>query len=314
MDYSDYLTDSCNPLRNRRYGTMNNINTVAIIGVGLIGGSLAIALKERCGVKRIVGIGRSSASLEQMDRIVDSRGNRVIDEASIDAKHGVRDADMVILALPVASIIEMGGVIADHLKFGCIVTDVGSTKAEIVRTLTPLIQPKGAFVGAHPLAGSHNRGPEFADGELFNGAVCVVTPLLEETDRDACEIIRDMWSGVGARVMEMLPQVHDRLVAATSHLPHIIASVLVDAAKGEGEKIIPLIASGFLDTTRVAQGDARMWRDICLTNQDGIIAMMERFRCILNEWEQVIRDSRGDRLEEMFVAAQEWRGRIAHAK
>ncbi|MFH1860454.1 MAG: prephenate dehydrogenase [bacterium] len=290
-----------------------NINTAAIIGVGLIGGSLAIGLKEWCGVKRIVGIGRSPSSLEQMALIVDNQGNRVIDEVSIDAKYGVRDADLVILALPVASIIEIGKEIVDSLKTGCIVTDVGSTKTEIVCSLTPLIQQKGAFVGTHPLAGSHNRGPEFADMELFNGAVCVVTPI-DETDRDACEIISNMWAGVKARVVTMLPQVHDRLGAATSHRPHVIASVLVDVAKGEGEKIIPLIASGFLDTTRIAQGDARMWRDICLTNQDGIITMIERFRCILNEWECVIKDGKKDKLEEMFGAVQEWRGQISHAE
>ncbi|MBI4777673.1 prephenate dehydrogenase [Candidatus Desantisbacteria bacterium] len=287
-----------------------NINTVTIIGVGLIGGSLAIGLKEWCGVKRIIGVGRSLASLEQMAGIVDDNGNRVIDEVSLDAVYGVRDADMVILALPVSSIIEIAKVIAGHLKSGCIVTDVGSTKSEIVHVLTPLIRQKGAFVGAHPLAGSHNRGPAFADEGLFQGAVCVVTPLLEETDMNACNIIKDMWTKVGARVISMPPQVHDRIVATTSHLPHIIASMLVDTAKGEGEGIIPLIASGFLDTTRVAQGDARMWKDICLTNQESIVGMLERFGCVLNEWKQTIKDGNWDRLEEMFVDAQVWRSRI----
>jgi prephenate dehydrogenase len=293
---------------NRSY--RSNINTVTIIGVGLIGGSLAIGLKEWYGVKRIIGIGRSITSLEQMVKIVDSKGNRVIDEVSLDAVCGVRDADMVILALPASSIIDTAKMVVDHLKSGCIVADVGSTKSEIVRVLTPLIRQKGSFVGTHPLAGSHNRGPESANRRLFQGAVCVITPLLEETDRNACEIIKDMWAKVGARVVEMPPQSHDILVAATSHLPHIIASVLVDVAMGEGERIIPLIASGFLDTTRVAQGDARMWKDICLTNQESIVEMLERFRYVLNEWEQTIKDGNWDRLEEMFGAAKEWRSRI----
>ncbi len=287
-----------------------NINTVTIIGVGLIGGSLAIGLKEWCGVKRIIGVGRSQASLEQMGRIVDSCGRRVIDEVSIDAVYGVRDAEMVILALPVSSIIETAKMIAGHLPKGCIVVDVGSTKSEIVRILTPLIRQNGSFVGTHPLAGSHNRGSASADKGLFQGAVCVVTPLLEETDESACEVVKDMWAKVGARVMEMPPQVHDMIVAATSHLPHIIASVLVDAAKGEGEQIIPLIASGFLDTTRIAQGDARMWKDICLTNQEAILKMLEKFRCVLNEWEQTIKDGNWDRLEGMFGAAREWRKKL----
>ncbi|MDI6781901.1 MAG: prephenate dehydrogenase [bacterium] len=285
-----------------------NINTVTIIGVGLIGGSLAIGLKEWCGVKRIIGVGRSQASLEQMGRIVDSHGRRVIDEVNTDAVYGVRDAEMVILALPVSSIMETAKVIVGNLKAGCIVADVGSTKSEIVCTLTRLIQQNGgSFVGTHPLAGSHNRGPLSADRGLFQGAVCVVTPLLEETDESACEIVKDMWANVGARVIEMPPQVHDMIVAATSHLPHIIASVLADVARGEGERIIPLIASGFLDTTRVAQGDARMWKDICLTNQESIVEMLERFRCVLDEWEQAIRDGDWDRLEGMFEAAREWR-------
>ncbi len=293
-----------------------NMNTVTIIGVGLIGGSLAIGLKEWCGVKRIIGVGRSAASLEQMGKIVDSHGNRVIDELGIDAAYGVREAEMVILALPVSSIIETAGMIAGYLPAGCIVTDVGSTKSEIVRTLTPLIRQNGGlFIGAHPLAGSHNRGPESADKGLFQNAVCVVTPITplpEETDQNACKVVKDMWAKVGARVMEMPPQVHDMIVAATSHLPHIIAAVLADAARGEGEQIIPLIASGFLDTTRVAQGDAMMWKDICLTNQESIVTMLERFRYVLDEWEQTIRDGDWDRLEKMLETAGEWRKNVGH--
>jgi len=285
---------------------MMNIETVTIIGVGLIGGSLAITLKERCGVKRIIGVGRSLSSLEQMALIVDSHGHKVIDESTLDPKYGVRNADVVILALPVVSIIEVGKEIVANLKIGCIVIDVGSTKAEIVHILTPLVQQKGSFVGTHPLAGSHNRGPESAKGDLFHNAVCVITPV-EKTDKDACEIIKAMWTRVGARIMEMPPEGHDKLIAITSHLPHIIASVLVNIAMGEGEKIIPLIASGFLDTTRVAQGDAEMWKDICLTNQGSIKEMLGKFKDALNKWEQVISDERWDRLKEMFEAAQGWR-------
>ncbi|OIP37078.1 hypothetical protein AUJ95_08745 [Candidatus Desantisbacteria bacterium CG2_30_40_21] len=285
---------------------MMNIETVTIIGVGLIGGSLAITLKERCGVKRIIGVGRSLSSLEQMALIVDSHGHKVIDESTLDPKYGVRNADVVILALPVVSIIEVGKEIVANLKIGCIVIDVGSTKAEIVHILTPLVQQKGSFVGTHPLAGSHNRGPESAKGDLFHNAVCVITPV-EKTDKDACEIIKAMWTRVGAKIMEMPPEGHDKLIAITSHLPHIIASVLVNIAMGEGEKIIPLIASGFLDTTRVAQGDAEMWKDICLTNQGSIKEMLGKFKDALNKWEQVISDERWDRLKEMFEAAQGWR-------
>jgi len=285
---------------------MMNIETVTIIGVGLIGGSLAITLKERCGVKRIIGVGRSLSSLEQMALIVDSHGHKVIDESTLDTKYGVRNADVVILALPVVSIIEVGKEIVANLKIGCIVIDVGSTKAEIVHILTPLVQQKGSFVGTHPLAGSHNRGPESAKGDLFHNAVCVITPV-EKTDKDACEIIKAMWTRVGAKIMEMPPEGHDKLIAITSHLPHIIASVLVNIAMGEGEKIIPLIASGFLDTTRVAQGDAEMWKDICLTNQGSIKEMLGKFKDALNKWEQVISDERWDRLKEMFEAAQGWR-------
>ncbi|PIP39941.1 prephenate dehydrogenase [Candidatus Desantisbacteria bacterium CG23_combo_of_CG06-09_8_20_14_all_40_23] len=285
---------------------MMNIETVTIIGVGLIGGSLAITLKERCGVKRIIGVGRSLSSLEQMALIVDSHGHKVIDESTLDPKYGVRNADVVILALPVVSIIEVGKEIVANLKIGCIVIDVGSTKAEIVHILTPLVQQKGSFVGTHPLAGSHNRGTESAKGDLFHNAVCVITPV-EKTDKDACEIIKAMWTRVGAKIMEMPPEGHDKLIAITSHLPHIIASVLVNIAMGEGEKIIPLIASGFLDTTRVAQGDAEMWKDICLTNQGSIKEMLGKFKDALNKWEQVISDERWDRLKEMFEAAQGWR-------
>ncbi|MFH1097253.1 MAG: prephenate dehydrogenase/arogenate dehydrogenase family protein [Candidatus Desantisbacteria bacterium] len=287
---------------------MMNIETVTIIGVGLIGGSLAIALKEKCGVKRIIGVGRSLSSLEQMALIVDSQGNKAIDEVTLDINYGVRDAGMIVLALPVASIIEVGKGIVDNINDGCIVTDVGSTKAAITHTLTPLFNSCGFFVGGHPLAGSHNRGPESAKGDLFNNATCVITPV-EETDSDACVIIKDMWAGVGARVMEMLPEEHDRLIAVTSHLPHIIASVLVDVARGEGEKIIPLIASGFLDTTRVSQGDARMWRDICLTNQGSIVTTLGRFKQAVSQWEQVINDGQWDKLGEMFAEVKEWRER-----
>jgi prephenate dehydrogenase len=285
---------------------IKDIHTITIVGVGLIGGALAISLKERCNIPRIIGVGRSHASLEKFDNIVDSNGNRVIDEKYIDVYAGVKDADIVILAVPVLSIIDIGKQIANSISSGCIVTDVGSTKAMIVQELTSVLRNSGYFVGTHPLAGSHKSGPEAAKANMFNNAVCVVTPI-KDTNPDALEIIKKLWINIGANVVEMTPEVHDKLIAVTSHLPHIIVASLVNIAAEYGDDIIPLISSGFKDTTRIAQAHEGMWRDICLTNKQFLLEIIDKFKNILDKWQMVIDKEDKDNIEEMFRVTRKWR-------
>src|SRR5512133_2673894 len=239
------------------------INRLAVIGVGLIGGSLARALREEGEVGEVVGIGRGAANLRRAVEL------GVIDRYEHDLAAGVADADMVFIATPVCTIAKIVGEIAAGLAPGCIVTDGGSVKEEIVRSCEPLMPGGCHFVGGHPIAGTENSGVEASFSTLYKGKRCILTPTANSDQRALNKVIR-MWELAGSEVVLMTPSKHDKVVAAISHLPHMVAYSLVNAV-GEydrcDESILKYSAGGFRDFTRIASSDPAMWRDIALTNK-----------------------------------------------
>jgi prephenate dehydrogenase len=231
--------------------------TVAIVGVGLIGGSLGLALQARRLARHVIGIGRSAASLAA------ARRAKCVTETAVDLAQGVADADLVVVATDVGSIPGLLDRIDAAAKPGTLVTDAGSTKAAIVAAWEGKRQRRRTrFVGAHPIAGSHKSGPAAADANLFNGRVTVVTPVAATPVADA-EAIGSLWAAVGATVFMMPPREHDRLLAATSHAPHLMAAAIALATPHEARQFT---AGGWRDTTRIAAGDAELWADILLDN------------------------------------------------
>lgn len=283
---------------------MERIKSVAIIGVGLIGGSLGLALKKANWTQNIIGIGRREEKLQQALKL------GAVDSTVTDIYFGVKRVDMVILATPVNSILEIASQMVPYLKMGAIVMDVGSTKERIVRKLTPALSLSEVhFVGTHPLAGSEESGIEVAKADLFKEATCVITST-PQTNEDALSIVRSLWESVGAKVVEMSPELHDELIAYSSHLPHIIATALVDLTKMQDKKILSLLASGFKDTTRIAASDPVMWRDICLTNQEKILKSISEFRKILDKWQRLIEQANPEILKTEFEEVRKFHAQI----
>ncbi|MDA0969649.1 MAG: prephenate dehydrogenase [Planctomycetota bacterium] len=230
-------------------------STVAIVGVGLIGGSLGKALLTRGLARRVVGIGRSKASLaEAMER-------QLVSEVSCDLA-AVSEADFVVVATSVGSIPRLLEAADSHVSEGTLITDAGSTKQSVVSGWQKRRRHRGRFVGSHPLAGSHLRGPAAADATLFEGRVAVVTPAASTPEEDV-EEVGSFWASLGSTVFVMKPREHDRILAMTSHAPHVLAAALAAVTPDADRRFT---AGGWRDTTRVAGGDAELWADILLDN------------------------------------------------
>jgi len=242
--------------------------TVAVVGVGLIGGSVGLAAKARGVARRVIGIGRNRASLDEAV----ARG--AVDEATTDLARGVAEADLVVVAAGVAAIPALLERADAAARPGTLLTDAGSTKGSIVAGWERRRRGRRCrFVGAHPIAGSHRSGPGAADGELFAGRVTVVTPG-KATPRGDAEEIGGFWAAVGSTVFMMPPKEHDTILAGTSHAPHLIAAALAVATPATSR---PFTAGGWRDTTRIAAGDPELWADILLDNAGAVAAAMSRF-------------------------------------
>ena len=249
------------------------IHRLAIIGVGLIGGSLARVLREKGEVGEIVGIGRGEANLKRAMEL------GVIDCYVTDPCEGVEGADLVFLATPVCSIVSLVELLAPFLAPGAIVTDGGSVKEGIVFPCERLLPPGSYFVGGHPIAGTEHSGVEASFATLYEGRRCILTPT-GSTDEAALRKVQKMWEVAGSEVILMDPVKHDRVVAAISHLPHMVAYSLVNAVEGYDrfeDSILRYSAGGFRDFTRIASSDPAMWRDIALMNRDAVLEMMDYF-------------------------------------
>ena len=258
------------------------IQELAIVGVGLLGGSVAKAARAGGLARRIVGVGRDVARLQPA---VDDGS---LDAATIELETGVREADFILLAAPVLAIEGLLERMWRAAPDGTVITDVGSTKRNIVRAAERLAARRPlAFVGSHPLAGSEQSGYGVARAGLFRGATVVVTPT-EGTELGALKRVTEFWEALGARVSSLDPETHDRTVAAISHLPHLIACALVDGAGRVEPAALELAARGFRDTTRIAAGDPDVWTEIFLANRDALSASVGAFRAALDDLQRAI--------------------------
>jgi prephenate dehydrogenase len=282
------------------------IERLAIIGVGLIGGSLARALREAGAVQTVIGIGRSRANLE------DALSLGICDEITQDATEGVRGAQMVFISTPVCSIPSVVAEIAPFLSPGCIVTDGGSVKAALVSECERLMPPGCFFVGGHPIAGTEHSGAAASFATLYVGKRCILTPT-KLTDPAALELVSRIWKVCSAVVCCMEPGHHDRIFAEISHLPHMVAYALVHAvgtADVEGENVLSYSAGGFRDFTRIASSDPAMWRDISLMNREALLASIDGFSRSLAELRRRIDGRDPDGLAEFFTIAKQFRDGI----
>ncbi len=267
-----------------------------IVGVGLIGGSIGLALRARKLARRVVGAGSRPATVEAAQK----RG--AIDQPASDIMAAAGQADLVIVCAPVAHIAEQVCRLAPHCRQGTLITDAGSTKLEIVNSIMHDAGPGGdwgrgvRFVGSHPLAGNEKSGPVHASAELFQGRTVVVTPAAHARPEDVAAI-GQFWTSLGARVCEMSPEEHDRALAATSHLPHLLAAALAAATP---EEWLALTAGGWHDTTRIAAGDPGLWRQIMLANRDNLLLSLDRLEKMLAQFRTVIAQSNGPELQRLL--------------
>ena len=273
---------------------------LTIIGVGLIGGSLARVCRKKGLADELVGVGRGRKNLELAVEL------GVIDRWSHQVEEGVDGADGVVLATPMGTIIPLAKRMAPHIEAGCLVTDVGSTKASVVEPLERLLQPSAAFVGGHPIAGTEKSGVEASFEALFEGYRCILTPT-DRTDTEALARVQSLWEACGMSVVCMDPDTHDTLMAGVSHLPHMVAYALIHTVTGlssNDHDAVAYSAGGFRDFTRIAASDPTMWRDICLANREPLLAMIDRFSGSLAELREAIEGADGEALQELFAAAR----------
>ncbi len=279
------------------------INRLAIIGVGLIGGSLALALKKTGAVNEVVGYARSEDARKEALEL------GIIDRAATSVAEAVTHADMVFVAVPMGAMSAVFAEMAGHLNPEAIITDGGSAKAQVVEAARAALGDKfRQFVPGHPIAGTEKSGPSAAFATLYKEHRIVLTPVAE-TDAAATAMVKAMWQLTGAEVFEMDVEHHDTVLAATSHLPHVLAFNLVGmlAERDDCAEVLRYAAGGFRDFSRIASSDAVMWRDICLGNREAILALLEEYHQGMNKIEKAIREGDGDYLIEVFARAKKAR-------
>ena len=276
---------------------------ITIIGVGLLGGSLGLAIRRRKLARKTVGFVRRRASLKDCERA------GAVDFATTDLLAAVRDADLVVLCTPIGQMQPRVEEMLPALKRGVIITDVGSVKAGVVRDVESLVRRAGGhFVGSHPMAGAEKTGVAAARGDLFERTVCVVTPT-RRTDRAALQKVKRFWTAVGSRALEMKPEIHDRLVSRSSHLPHVIASTLAAHVLNPAlpKMQAALCANGFRDTTRIASGSPEMWRDIALANRRKLAGALGDFIRDLQKAQKLVKKGDARALSKFFETAKQRR-------
>jgi cyclohexadieny/prephenate dehydrogenase len=289
---------------------MRRIERLALIGVGLINGSLALALRKQGAVAKIVGCARHEATRA---RAVE-RG--ICDGAVADPAEAVRGAELVVLGVPPAACGPVAEALRPGLAAEAILTDVGSVKSQIVHDVVPHLPDPRRFVPGHPVAGTEHSGPDAAFDSLFERRRTILTPI-EDTDPEATARVRWMWETVGASVDLMTPEHHDRVLAITSHLPHLIAYTIVgtvaDLEDQARTEVFKYAAGGFTDFTRIAASDATMWRDVFLANREAVLEMLGRFTEDLVALQRAIRWGEGDRLFDLFTRTRAIRRGVIQA-
>jgi prephenate dehydrogenase len=277
-----------------------DFSNISIIGIGLMGSSFALALRKYGFTGGITGIGRRE------DNLIKAKELEIIDQYSTVPVNGIRDADLILLATPVGQFEKIVRDIAQNIKKGAIVTDVGSVKAGIVKKLDPLMPEGVSFVGGHPIAGKECSGISAAASDLFKDARCIVTPG-SNTNNEALEKIINLWNVVGAKTLLMTPEEHDLIFAAVSHLPHVIAYALVNSIIEEDDKILHYGGKGLRDMTRIALSSEELWKDICVYNKEDILKTLRRFSSVTSRTIKLIEESDWTGLEKEFLRAKEAR-------
>jgi len=276
---------------------MKRFESVAIVGVGLIGGSVGMALRQRELAERVMGIGRKQVSLRIARRV------GAVTNTTIDLAKGVADADLVVVCTPVGRIIQDVQEVAKHCPDGTVITDTGSTKRAIVEALDVGLPRNCRFIGSHPLAGSEKTGAANASGDLFEGRVALITPTVN-TKAEDYDQIEDFWESLGSVVVKLAADEHDEAMAITSHLPHLAASGLAATIP---EKLFRLTGSGAIDSTRLASSDPSSWRQIVLQNRAYVLSALEQYGARLSELHAAIRDGNEEKLEQILTLGKKHR-------
>lgn len=274
------------------------VPVLAVVGVGLIGGSFAAALRATGAVGKVLGVGRSAASLAK------ARELGIIDETATLAR-AAREADLIFLATPVGAIASTLAELKPYLRDSTLITDAGSTKANVVAVAREALGERiGQFIPGHPIAGAENTGPEAADPALYRHRNVVLTPLPENSSADKATLTR-IWERCGARVMSMEPEAHDAVLASVSHVPHFLSSVFMwqVATAQDSDLRMTLAGSGFRDFTRIAAGSPEVWRDIFLTNRPAILAELQEIKAALERAEQALQSADGPDLQGFLERA-----------
>jgi prephenate dehydrogenase len=279
---------------------------ITICGVGLIGGSLALIAREKNLIDRSVGLGRTLINLEV------ARNRGMIDLATQDPIEAAKGADLVMLAVPIRTMPALLAAMIPHLPPHAVITDVGSVKGWVVRELEPLLKPGMSLVAVHPIAGKETTGAEAADRELFVDRRVIVTPSKTSTP-EAIDKIEQLWRATGARVETMDPDVHDRILARSSHLPQMVASALAASLTDErvaGKLAAEYGAGGLRDTTRLAASSTEVWRDICFTNRAAIVEALKTFDATFAELRQSLEAGDEEKFTALFNRGRVMRGRL----
>ena len=282
---------------------------MTIVGVGLIGGSLGMICKQQGLVKTIVGAGRRVKNLKRAVEL------KAIDRYVTDLAEAAAGSDLLVLATPVDTFEAVLRTCAPRLAPGAIVTDVGSVKGPLVERMEALAPAGIRVVGMHPIAGKEKTGVEAASPDLFRDALCILTPT-SQTDPDALAKVRRLWEACGARIREMDPMLHDRVLGAVSHLPHVLAFAIVNTNATFQERFIPgldlqaFAGGGYKDTTRIAASSPEMWRDICLWNRDNLLNQIELYEARLNHVKAILKAGDGEGLVREFTLAKQRREKI----
>lgn len=273
---------------------------VSLIGVGLLGGSLGLALKRRALAGQVEGYVRRDSSVAEALKC------GAVDRATRDLAVAVQGADIVVLCTPLAQMGPLCQSMLPHLQKGAIITDVGSAKESLVRELSPIFEGTGIyFVGSHPMAGSEKMGVSYAKPDLFEQAICVVTPG-EQTPPEITEEVENFWRTVGCRILRLKPGLHDQLVSRSSHLPHILATLLADYVLGPDQPPAQqmLCAGGFRDCTRVASGSPEMWRDIALANRSALLETLGEFSVAMADFKKLLEGGDPQQLGDFFTRSK----------
>ncbi len=284
---------------------------VALIGAGLIGSSLGRAIRQEQLAKSVAAYSRRSDTRERLSHL------GIVDNVAKSIKEAVDDADLIIISVPVGASEDVAKKLAPHIKPGAIVTDTGSVKESVIRAVVPHLPNSANFVPGHPIAGTENSGPEAGFASLFEGRWCVITPT-NDTNQSAIDKVTNLWQRMGSKVDIMSAAHHDKVLAITSHIPHLIAFNIVgtvaDLEDDTKMEAVKYAAGGFRDFTRIAASDPEMWRDVFMENREAVLEMLGRFSEDLSALQRAIRRGDANNLETKFTRTRDLRRRVIDAE